>query len=181
MILFLLSGIAFCQTPELPAEVQWKLFEKILHFDRNLKVRSGKEITIGILYQSRYRSSLNTAENFYNAVVRSKIKQIDYIPIRLIRFDLSDPSKLENMLLNNEIDILYISPLRAFELINITNLTRKFGILTMTAVPEYAEQGISVAVGLKSEKPEIYINVSASKDENIDFSSKILKLAKVIE
>jgi len=38
-----------------------------------------------------------------------------------------------------------------------------------------------VGVGLKGESPEIIINLPAAREEGSDFSSSLLKLARVIE
>ncbi|MCK4591646.1 MAG: YfiR family protein, partial [Candidatus Latescibacteria bacterium] len=81
----------------------------------------------------------------------------------------------------NNIDILYVAPLRALGVKTITGVSRAKRILTLTGVPDYVESGLAVGIGIKGEKPRVIINSPAAKAEGADFSSQLLKLAKVIK
>jgi iron complex outermembrane receptor protein len=67
----------------------------------------------------------------------------------------------------------------AFRAPNV-DVSRAKKIMTLTGVPDYVELGLSVAIGIKGRKPQITINLPAAKAEGINFSSQLLKLAKVI-
>jgi hypothetical protein len=163
-----------------PVDVQLSLFSKILTFDRNLKTRVGEEIVVGIVYQGKFRKSLNVKdeiENFKNQF----LSKIDEIPVRYVSIDISEESDLANTISKNSIDILYITPVRALDLEVITIVSRTKHIITLTGVPDYVESGLSVGIGVKGGKPQIMINLSAAKAEGIDFNSKLLNLAKVVQ
>src|SRR5919106_2649996 len=65
----LLAGLAgqvpralAAQEVALPVAVQVPILVKILNFDRNLSDRAGGRLVIGVLFQSRYRTSANVAD-----------------------------------------------------------------------------------------------------------------------
>lgn len=165
---------------EVPMEVQFHLFLKIATFDRNLTTRVGDEIVVAVLYQSRYRTSLNAKDEFLRVMGESSVKFVDGIPVTSVSLDVQESSDLEQMLLDHAVDAVYITPLRAVELGRVTDITRKLQIMSLTGVPLYVEQGTSAGVEIRGERPEIIINLSAARAEGVDFSSQLLNLARVI-
>jgi hypothetical protein len=77
--------------------------------------------------------------------------------------------------------LIYVAPLRAYDVTKISNLSKKLKILTLTGVNEYIDFGLSITIGVKGDKPQIIINLPSAKAEGADFSSQLLKLATVIE
>ncbi len=181
-IILTFSGTARFHAQEMvvPIKLQLALFLKILPFDWNLKDRVGNEIVFAIFYQNNFGISYNAKEGFLKVVKESSVKEIDGIPLRFVSIDIEETDLAEAITRDN-VDILYITPLRAMEIEKITNLSRAQKITTLTGVPDYVESGLAVGVGVKGEKPLIIINLKAAKAEGADFSSQLLKLAKVIE
>lgn len=181
ILLFILcmTGSIAAQDISVPVEVQYPLLLKVLTFDRNLKNRIGKEIVIGIVFQSNFKASYQLKDRLERVIQNSPIKTVEDIPIKLVAIDL-DKTSLAEMIKQHSVDVLYVSPLRAYAIDQINNISRKQKILTTTGVPDYVEAGIAVGVGLKGTKPQLMINLPAAKDEGCDFSSQLLKLAKVI-
>jgi len=163
-----------------PVNLQFPLFSKILTFDRNLKPRVGKEIVIGIVYQRKFRRSLNVKNELVETMSKSPVKKVENIPIRQVSIDI-DRVDLANAVVKNNIDVLYITPLRAIGMETITSVSRAKQVLTLTGVPDYVESGLAVSIGIKGKKPQIIINLAAAKAEGVNFSSQLLKLAKVIK
>lgn len=161
-----------------PVEVQFSLFSKILPFDRNFKTRAESSITIGILYQRTFRMSLHAKEDMVRLLQASR-RTIDGKPVRFVELDLTEDLDSLNANLLRSVDVLYVAPLRAVNISSISTLTRTQRILSLTGVPEYVANGLAVGIGTKGERPEILINLSAAKTEGADFSSQLLKLAKV--
>lgn len=176
----LLPAASLADEMAVPTEIQFPLLLKTLTFDRNLKSRVGDEIVIGLVYQSKFKASLNAKEQLTKVAKESSISSIEGIPIRLVAIDLEEAG-LESSLSKKEVDILYVAPLRALEIKAITEVSRAKQITTLTGVPRYVEKGLAVGIGTKEEKPEIIINLPAAKAEGADFSSQLLKLAKIIK
>ena len=181
ILTILYTAVPWAQDMPVPVKLQFSLLLKILTFDRNLKERVGDEITIGIIYQKRFRRSLKVKEELVTVMNESSIKKIEGIPFRCVSIDISRETDLAKAVSKNEIDILYITPLRALGIEAITSISRVEKIVTLTGVPGYVTSGLAVGIGIKSEKPLIIINLTAAKAEGADFSSQLLKLARVIK
>jgi hypothetical protein len=180
ILIVLWAVVAQTQEMAVPVDVQITLFLKILTFDRNLKKRVGDEIVIGIVYQEKFRKSLNVKDKFVDAMEESRIKKLEDTPIRLMPIDISDKTELARVVSEHPIDMLYIAPLRAVEIKTITAVSREKQITTLTGVPDYVESGLAVGIGIKGKKPQLLINLSAAKAEGANFRAQFLKLAKVI-
>lgn len=180
IIIFVWFGSQNAQEMPIPIDVQYKLFSKILTYERNLK-EDNDEILIGIIYQDLFRTSLLTKNEFIENFNKSAQKSIDNIPIHCKTISLNSEKELIETLESSEIDILYVTPLRSFNLKTIVQESRKNKILTMSGVPEYIEAGLSVGIGISGNNPQILINLPASKAEGANFSSKLLKIAKIIK
>jgi hypothetical protein len=180
LLIFFFTATFHAQEMAAPIPLQLALFFKILPFDRNLKSRVGDEIVMGIVYQKKSRTSLNSKEEMVKVMNNFSVKEVEDIPIRQVLIDIDDVD-LASAISNNKIDVLYITPLSAVGIKEITEISRANKITTLTGVPVYVESGLAVGIGTKDEKPQIIINLPAAKAEGADFSSQLLKLVKVIK
>lgn len=172
--------VLLAQNLEVPIEVQYALLLKILTFDRNLNNRVGTEIVLGVVYQKKFKMSEQTKDLLVQQMTESAIKTVDGIPIRYTIIDV-DREDLSQQVARDPVDLLYITPLRAFDLDEINKISANFQVLTLTGVPDYVESGIAVGIGIKGDRPLIIIHLASAKKAGADFSSQILKLAKVIQ
>lgn len=179
-LVVIFSGIAFTQEMSVPVDIQIPLFKKILTFDRNLKIRSSNGLVIGVLFQKDFKSSSDVKNEFISEATISP-DSLNHSLIQFFPLQYADESELTNNLSKQNIDILYITPMRAVDLKMVSRLCQTQKILSITGVPKYVENGISVGLDIKAEKPQIIINLQSAKSEGADFSSKLLNLAKVIE
>ncbi len=179
-MIFFFTATFHAQEVAAPIPLQLALFFKILSFDRNLKSRVGDEIVIGIVYQNKFKTSFNIKEQVVKVMNKSSTKRIEDIPVRQVLIDIDDID-LASAISNNKVDVLYITPLSAVGIKEIIKVSRANKITTLTGVPVYVESGLAVGIGKKDEKPQIIINLPAAKAEGADFSSQLLKLAKVIK
>ena len=164
------------QEMPLPVKDQMPLFLKILSYDKNLSDR-GDEIVIGVLYQERYRASLLAKDEVLT--VMKQFETVSGHPIRLVPIDLDAQDALRTRLEEKDVNIVYVAPLRAFDLQRLTSLSRSHSILTLTGVPNYLGEGLSVSLDVQRNKPLILINLPASEAEGAKFHSQLLKFAQV--
>lgn len=181
-ILFLL----FCkelvaQDIAVPVDVQLPLFFKIFAYDKNFNLKIGAQLDIVIVYQKKFITSMNIKNSVQSILESDNYKVYNSLPVTVKSVSIESVSELDNYLRKNNADVLYLAPLRALNISELAEITRARKILTITGVPQYVEQGLSVGIGIKNEKPQIIINLTASKSEGSNFSSQLLKLAKVIE
>jgi len=180
-MLILLPIHLSAQEMEVPIKLQYSLIGKILSFDRTLKIHSKDDVVVGILFQNKYRASLNVKNQLLECVKADPNNKIDGHAIRWVSFEISSGDEISSALARENIDVLYITPMRDVGITDITNLTRSNHILTITGVPTYVGEGLAVGIGAKGEKPVIYVNFSASKAEGADFNSQFLKFVQIVE
>jgi len=80
-----------------------------------------------------------------------------------------------------KVDVLIITPLKAFDLNALSKFCKLHKILSFVLSPDYLKNNFSVSLDILGEKPQIIINVEASKTEGANFSSQLLKLSKIYE
>ncbi len=175
------STISYAQELTLPVEHQYSILQKILGYDRNLKQRCGEDITIAVIYQSRYSLSEIVMEDLMEIFETSDATNlISGLPVNFVLIDLSE-MKLEPTYAGAKIDVFYVAPLRATSISKIFEISRPNQILTVSTVIDYNYLGLSVGFDLIDKKPKILINHTASKAEGVDFKSSLLKYAVIIE
>jgi|WetSurMetagenome_2_1015567.scaffolds.fasta_scaffold247413_2 hypothetical protein len=169
------------QDMPVPVDVQFSILSKILAFDRTL-VRKGKtEVVVGILFQNRFRPSVIAKDQFLAAQEGSAAVTVDGMPIRCLAINIDDGDGPLESAPFTDLDALYVAPLRAVSLDAVTALSRAEGIVTLTGVPEYLEQGLAIAIGAKEERPVIIINLPAARGEGAEFSSQLMRVARVVQ
>lgn len=169
------------QEIEAPVEVQYALLHKILAFDRNLKNRVGEELVIGILFQSNVRSSLICKDELIAVIEKAQSEKLVDLPVRYVALEMAAALDLSEFVSKNKIDVFYVAPLRAVDIKSVTAVSRAKKIFTFTGVPAYVDAGVTAGVGSKGESPRILVNLPSARAEGVEFSSQLLKLAKVIE
>jgi hypothetical protein len=154
---------------------------KILSFDKKLSERINSKIVFGILYQSKFRSSITVKEELEVQFNKNLGLKVDDLTVEFVSIDVNEPYMLEQSIEEKKINVLYLTPLRVVSIADISNIAKKKHILTFSGVPAYSEEGISVTFGIKGERPLIIVNLEQSKREGADFSSQLLRVARVIQ
>jgi hypothetical protein len=163
-----------------PAPMQASLFAKILTFDRNLKARAGKELKIGVLYQTKVRSSLEAQEEFLRAMCGDPGRRIEALAVSCVTIEWTGASDLRAAVARESIRVLYVAPLRAVAIEEIVAISRARKITTITGVPEFVDKGIALGLTLRAERPLILVHLPAARAEGADLNSQLLKLARVL-
>jgi hypothetical protein len=177
-------ALAAALTGNQPAPVsapnQFQLVLKVLTAERNRPLGTRPTLAIGIVYQRKSPDSRDVKDRFAAEIGKGAAN--DRAPaVRFGLIDVSNPADLASQVARTNPDILYVSPLPGFDLGPIVSLSRARKILTFTGVPAYVRSGLSVGFSSEPGEARILINRKASRAEGADFSSKLLKLARVIE
>ena len=173
------AGASAAQQMEVPVDVQVPLFLRILRYERNLESRAVDDLVIGVLYQERFRESLNTKDSFLRSL-RDARRDLGGIDLRHVAIDLEQEDDLRSALEREQIDVLYVTALRAVPMATVTEATRAHRTLTLSGVPAYVRQGLAVGIAERRSRPSILINLEAANAENARFSAQLLNVAQVI-
>ncbi|MCE5270935.1 YfiR family protein [bacterium] len=177
---WLSADLCPAQDMPVPVDLQLNLLLKVITFNRNLASRGGDSLRLGIVYQEPFRNSLLVCEQIERVYRSLGTPLVKGLPLALAPIDIYR-EKLDEAVSQRGVDILYVAPLRAFDIRTIGELCRSRGIVSVTGVPEYCGQGLAVGIGQNRDRPEILINIRAAREDGADFSSQLLKLARVVQ
>ena len=173
---------AVADNGEVPFDLQAKLFLTALTYDKNLEKRAGSLLNIGIVYFTDAPQSKKEAENFSNTLKEFKDKKISGRSFKAVLLAYNGNGDLKKKLVEEEIDVVFISKGEKQQVEKLLKLTQSEKILSCTSKAEYVTTcGVTMAVGLKDNKPKIYLNLSSAKREGADFSAKFLRVAEIVD
>ncbi len=160
---------------------QFQLFLKLLSYERTWKKRSGPELKIAILYDQAYEPSLWTKEDLMALV--SPSTTIEDVPVRLIELSLEKKEEWPKIFAQENIIFLYLTPLKpqtvSSQLRNILSLCRQFKVATFTGEVSYVELGVALGLGVQNQKPHIFVNLRAAREQGLDLSSRLLQITSI--
>jgi len=163
-----------------PVEIQVPLLMKILSADRTLATRAGSALVIGVIFQDNNRESSATMAEFSRLAGQAHVSGSTAIPVTIEPVSLDKLDALAPELAKRKIRVCYITPLRSVDVTAVIAAADSSGSLTCTGVPEYMKRGAAVGIGSRGGRPEIIINLDSAKEAGADFSSQLLKLARLV-
>jgi hypothetical protein len=164
----------------IPAQSQVPILLKILTYDRKLEESDRDVIRIGVLYAPHNRQSSRWRSEICEQLEAHSGKTINGTPHVYEAVAYTSIAKLNNLLSDREIDILYISGGLSEGLGDILALCREHGVFTMSGVAEYVDAGICVALGIGDGKPEIVVDLPTVRAVGSDLKASLLRLCRVI-
>lgn len=167
-------AVAAAQEMEIPVSLQVPLFLKVISFDRQ-RVQNEPTLVVGVAFQSGFRLSSVTREDAERTFRGIGDRTIKVVPIDLDRDNLND------VMAQHRVSLLYVAPLRAYNIRSIADAAATAHATTITGVSQYVLQGLSVGARLQSDRPKLLINVAAAKKCGANFAAELLKLAQVVE
>ena len=178
--LLLLAGGSPLEEMPVPAKQRVAIFLKVLTFDRRIAHTKKKDLLVAILYQSGFRGSVRVKDQVEEAFTKASSDSPAGRALKLVVIDADREPDLAATLRRLEAEALYVTPLRALDIATVINAARRTSTLTLTGVPEYVEAGLSIGLTMKQDKPQILVNLEASRAEGADLAAPLLKLATIV-
>ena len=178
--IFLGFGRISAQETTVPVDLQVELLAKILSLNKSFDLDdSSKSINVGILYSSSLRQSVRTKDEIIDQT-KGNIIQLKKTKAFIKPIEITNINSLKNDLLDQKIDVLYITPIRGYNITEITHMCRESQILTFTGVSNFiSDNDISVGFDLQNNKLQITINLESAKAEGANFSSRLLNVSQI--
>lgn len=170
--ILLISDVIAQEMPVSPS-LQGELIPKILILNKNFN--SNEEIKVGIVYSKYLKSSIEA----YNEIAAQLNNSSLSVKFKVIALDISDLKNIRNDFLSLKLNSIYIAPVRGYNYSLISNACKDLQILSISGVPELSSH-FSVSFDVVDKKIRILLNMNSVKSEGINFSSKLLKIAKMI-
>lgn len=172
-VLLALFGLtADVRAADVPVDVQMPLFVNIWKLDRSFQARR-PQVSMAVLYQEN-----NAQSSAARAAVVSWASKTS--AARVVSVSMDDAG-WEKVLALADVDVFYVTPMRAADIARIAAIARARRIRTMTGTPEYVRQGIAVAIGVRNDRPLIVINLGAARAEGAVYQAQLLKLAEIVD
>ncbi len=182
LLFFGLVGVgAETGDPPVPTDQQVNFLARVLTYDRNLKARAGDAVVIGILHQASNPKSRDMMRELAEAIDRSGVRRVRGLKLSYVPLEIDGGLPSGRELESSGITVIYVTPLQGVDVGAIADLCRANGITSATAVYEYVEAGLAVGLVHNGSRPPVLINLPAAAEEGADFSSHLLKLARVLD
>ena len=167
---------------KVPLDLQAKLFLNALSYNKNLETGDGSQFDIGIVYFPWSKQSKEEAMTFSQILKGFKDKKINGRSFNVLLLTYNGSGGLREKILGRNVKVLFICGEEESMIRDITQLTRSENILSCISDAKFLHSGnVTMAVGLKENKPKIYFNLSSAKDEETDFSAKFLRIAEIVD
>jgi hypothetical protein len=166
----------------IPVDLQAKLFLTALTYDKNLEKRASSQLDIALLYFPWSAPSKEAALSFSKTLEMFKDKKISGRSFNVSLLTYNGDFGLKEKLADKHVDVLFIAGGEEPMVREITKITQSEKILSCSNRAEYVTTcGVTMAVGLKDNKPKIYLNLTSAKREGADFSAKFLRVAEIVD
>jgi hypothetical protein len=162
-----------------PFEVQVPLVLKALTYDRNLKSRATSEVRIAILVPAG--TGREAAADLKDALTRISGRTVNGLEVVFKEIDASDDAALEAKLNGSQWAVAYVMPgFTQAGLAKVRRLCEARGVLPVAAAIDDLEHGLAFGIGAAGSRPQIVVNLPASKACGSDFDLALLQLSKVL-
>jgi hypothetical protein len=178
-LLLLLPTSAAGGSVSVPVDLQAKLMVKVAGYDGNLPSRSGGTVRVGILTLPGNTDSERAEAQLRRAL--GSVGKISGLPHEEVSLKWSDGAALARECRDRNISILYVTPGLSAQVPKMRSSLDGVSVLSVGAVAGYVADGIVLGFDLVSGKPKLVVNLPQAKRQNVKFSSRVLKLMRVIE
>lgn len=162
-----------------PLPLQMELLLKVAAYDRNLPARARDTVEVLILTKNGDAQSTHVATQAGRALDGKRLADR---PVHVVIEAHVDGARTAKRIRELRAAIVYAAP--GFSDDEMTALGRSLDgvdVLSAGALARFVQTGVVVAFDLVSGKPKLLVHIKRAREQNVDLSSKVLKLAKVIE
>jgi hypothetical protein len=160
------------------ADLQAKILLRALAYDRNLKERVGDSVTVAIVSHRGDNSAAK--ESIVRAFGGLAKLTFQGLPMSVVEHEFSTIEHLRDDIAARGIDVLYLSGGLEAQLASILALTHSKKVATITAEDAYVPAGVAIGVMLRDRAPKLWVNLASSKEEGLNLSADLMRVAEVI-
>jgi hypothetical protein len=164
------------QAMDVPIAVQVPLAVKSLSYAKNLpeKLKDGR-LVVGICYQESNRRSYMQMQELSTAFGKEQSGMV----IRVQMIPLDDLGQPLMPVQWQNLSCVYMTALRSSNPNLILDRSRNQGVISFSTEPNAALSHVTMAFELVGGRAKFAINLANSEKERCEFSSQLLKLAKI--
>jgi hypothetical protein len=161
-----------------PFDVQVPLVLKALTYDRNLKARVGGDVRIAVLVRKDGRGA---AAELKQSLERISGRTVAGMAVTFTEIEVAEDMAFESRLAEGQWAALYVMPgFSEAELAKIRRACEARRVLPVASVVDDLDHGLAFGVRAFAGRPQIVVNLPASKACGSDFDLALLELSKVV-
>jgi len=154
---------------------------RVLAYDGALAARAGATLVIGVLYKKGNPASERGAEEAVKSFKPLESVMVASLPFRALAAPFAGASALEALIDKEGVDALFLCDGLDAEMTAIKQISHKRKVLTLGTQESQMKAGVALGVVTESGKLQIVVNLAFSREEGAEFSSDLLRIARVIK
>ena len=159
-----------------PENLQAAIFFKVLAYDYNIQSKTGKDLTIAIITDSKTVAKQGAMLEGFNKI---KGQRLGGKTVKIVVVKVTGASSIGDA---GGGDFLYLPEGSDAKTVSATlTFAEKNKRAVLGGSEPLAAKGCAIGLAIEAGKPKIVINLPASQAQGMNLSSKVLRLAKVIQ
>jgi hypothetical protein len=163
----------------LPIKLQAELLAKVSPYDRRFDARVQGHVNVLILVKPNSPESRRAALQMQDMLSAQSL--IGGYPHTEYLENYTTAPALATVCQAKKIAILYVTPAFDRELETMRKELSRLDLLSVGAVDTYVEHGIVLGFDLVAGKPQMLVNLTQAKKQNVQFRAALLRLMRVYE
>lgn len=160
-----------------PVPLQIELLLKVAGYDKNLPARAPSVVRVLILAKPGFAQSSRVGQAAARAL---EGKTTANRPVEISSLTFSTGAALTAKVKDDKVAIVYVAPgFDAAEMTTIAKALAGQSVLSAGAVTRFSDD-VVLGFELVSGKPKLVVNVKRARDQNVELSSQVLKIVRVI-
>jgi hypothetical protein len=162
-----------------PVPLQMELLVKVASYDKNLPARAATAARVLILVKAGDPQSSHVAQT---AKLALQGKTLNRLAVEASELVFSDGASVAQSVREKGAAILYAAPgFDPNDMQSVARSLRGVSVLSVGSLARFVETGVVLGFDLVGGKPKLIVHLRRARDQGVDLSSQVLKLAKVIE
>ncbi len=162
-----------------PVPLQMELLLKVAGYDKHLPTRAANAARVLILIKGGNPQASQVAQT---AKLALQGKTLNRLGVEVLELPFSDAAAVAQAVKDRSIAVLYATPgFNPNELSSVARSLRGLSVLSVGALSRFVETGVVLGFDLVGGKPKLVVHLRRAREQSVELSSQVLKLAKVIE
>lgn len=162
----------FAQAAEPDASTVSKLMIRVLGYDRSLSVKDRDALVVAVI-----QAPGDDKDSLVTALGRQRLYGKK---VRVVEVEYAGPTELNQRLMEADPHAVYVGPGLDKSVGLIVGIARARSIRTFTGTENYVRQGVGVGIVTRRGRPQVLVNLSASKADGAQLDANLLRFAEVL-
>lgn len=165
---------------DVPVSIQVELMLKVAAYDKNLAARAAGRVRLVVLVKRDVADSGRSAAQALKALAATDT--VIGLPLESTVSTYADAAGLAKYAADNKVSIVYVMPgFTESEMEAMAAALTGVSVLSVGALAKYTARGTVIGFDLAGGKPKLLVHLARAKKQNVELSSSVLKLMRVIE